>query len=271
MPSTYKRVLPLVKWAGGKTKMLKHIMPLISGIPHTTYVEPFAGGAAALLTKPPSKTEVINDINNDLINLYRQGRSHPQALLSELRHIPFSRTEFYRLRDTLATADLTEIQRAAYFLYCNFYCFGADGKSFAVLKTHPKTRSAWLKKIALLSRRLDRVTIECLDWQRCIKLYDSPATLFFIDPPYTAGQTYLYSVWSHDDLTALHQVLLNLKGNWILTINDSPSNRDLFKLHPQKIIPSLYCLSKNDGSPRPPKSELLICNLPFPGLSIQPL
>jgi DNA adenine methylase len=64
---------------GGKRRLAKHILPLMGE--HTTYVEPFAGGAAMFFMKEPSKVEVINDINSDLVNLYRVVRHHLDELV----------------------------------------------------------------------------------------------------------------------------------------------------------------------------------------------
>ena len=65
---------PIVPWMGGKTRLAKHILPLFPE--HQTYVEVFAGGAALFYKKQPSKFEVLNDLNGELINLYRVVQHH---------------------------------------------------------------------------------------------------------------------------------------------------------------------------------------------------
>jgi DNA adenine methylase len=62
------RTKPVLIWPGGKSRHLKHILPLIP--PHECYCEPFAGGVAVFLAKPRSRLEVINDLNGDLISFY---------------------------------------------------------------------------------------------------------------------------------------------------------------------------------------------------------
>lgn len=91
------RVKPAVSWPGGKSRLLKHILPLIPE--HTCYCEPFAGGLAVLLAKQRSGIEVINDLNGDLITFYRCVRFHQDALLTELEFVMNSRQEFYDFRD----------------------------------------------------------------------------------------------------------------------------------------------------------------------------
>ena len=112
-----------------------------------------------------------------------------------------------------------------------------QGKNFAVDRTTGSTsREFILSAIAALSARLDRVSIECLDWPRCLEVYDSPQTLFYLDPPYTAGKCGQYFLWTLDDIALLHSALADIKGTWLLSINDTPEIRRLFNpCHIQKI------------------------------------
>jgi DNA adenine methylase len=157
------RIKPAVSWPGGKSRLLKHILPLVT--PHTCYCEPFAGGLAVLLAKPRSTLEVINDANGDLVNFYRCVRFHQDPLLTELEFVLNSRQEF---KDYVAQAGLTNIQRAARWYYRNRLCFGgASMTAFAVTATQAiGSREARMESIRNLSVRLDRVTIEHMDWSR---------------------------------------------------------------------------------------------------------
>lgn len=219
-------VKPLVKRPGGKTRMLKHLLPIISGIDHQLYVEPFCGGAAVLLAKPPSPHEVLNDIDAELINLYKQVKHHLPAVVHELRLMVESRQLF---AESKAQPGTTEIQRAASFAYRNFYSFCGDNDSFGVKRIGFTTRSHLMRKMGAMSRRLDRVTVEHLSWERCLALYDCPAALFFCDPPYTAGEVRSYAPWTSADVDRLRDALSRLKGTWVLTINDCAANRATFR------------------------------------------
>ena len=79
------RIKPAVTWLGGKSKLLKHILPLIPK--HMCYVEPFAGGIAVFLAKPPSKIEVLNDLNGDPVTFYPRVKFHADSLLAELEFV----------------------------------------------------------------------------------------------------------------------------------------------------------------------------------------
>jgi len=219
------RLKPAITWPGAKSKLLAHILPRIPV--HRCYVELFCGSLAVLLAKQRSPHEVINDLHGDLVNFYRCVRFHADALLAELEFILISRQEFH---DHISQPGLTDIQRAARWFYRNRYGFrGANKKTFhASALTANSSRLSLVKRIAHLSKRLDRVTIENLDWQKCLDLYDRESTFFFLDPPYTHCCAGAYAAWSLDNVQVLKTRLQNLKGSWLLTLNDHPAIRELF-------------------------------------------
>ena len=216
---------PLVKRPGGKSRMLPTLIPLIDAHAHRVYIEPFCGGAAVLAAKQPTEHEVLNDLDGDLVNLYRQVKYHADELVREMQWMVEARKDFM---DFKAQPGLTEIQRAARWCYRNFYSFAGDNSSFGVKRLGFSTRSYLLAKVAGFHTRLDRVTIENLTWQRCIELYDCPEALIFCDPPYTAGEVRAYAPWKQADVSALASTLQKVRGFWIVTLNDSPDNRAAF-------------------------------------------
>src|SRR3977135_1593780 len=118
---------PVFSWPGGKSWAAKYVLPLIPE--HTCYVEPFAGGLAILLAKPPCGLEVVNDINSDLINFFRCVQSHRDELIKELQWVLNSREAFTEFKQQRG---LTDIQRAARWFRIQTLSFGGDGNSFAV-------------------------------------------------------------------------------------------------------------------------------------------
>ena len=206
--------------------MLSTLLPLIDARSHRVYVEPFCGGAAVLAAKQPSEHEVLNDLDGDLVNLFRQTKYHADELVREMQWMVESRKDFTDFR---AQPGLTEIQRAARWCYRNFYSFAGDNDSFGVKRLGFSTRSYLLAKITGFHVRLDRVTIENLTWERCIELYDCPEALFFVDPPYTAGEVRAYAPWTAAEVSALASVLARCRGTWLVTLNDSEANRAAFK------------------------------------------
>jgi len=225
---TKTRVKPAFAWPGGKSWALKYILPNIPE--HICYCEPFAGGLAVLLAKERSKIEVVNDISRDIINFYRCVRFHSRELLRELQYCLNSRLEFY---DFSAQRGLTDIQRAARWFWVQRLSFGgchdhgyATGKKSGGGSN--KSIENMLRAIEALRVRLDRVNIENLDYERCLKLYDGSGTFFFLDPPYTQCSRTAFGAWSQENMFSLKDILTAAKGQWLLTVNDNPDNQELF-------------------------------------------
>jgi DNA adenine methylase len=220
---------PLVSWAGGKRRLLKHLLPLIPE--HQCYVEAFGGGGALLFAKPAAKVEVFNDINGDLVNLLRQAKWHHPELERELALIPNSR-ELFKL--FLAHPGITEIQRAARFLLINRWSFSGQMDSYGTNRTSGgsggNTRLSGIREnITAVHERLDRVNVENLDWSELIRRYDAPGTFFFFDPPYIRASDTNYAAWKPETMQAFRNALDRIQGKWIVTVDDSPECREIFK------------------------------------------
>ena len=127
---------PFIPYIGGKRRLAKHIIPLFPE--HTCYVEPFAGAAALYFMKEPAKAEVLNDVNSELVNLYRVVRHHLDEFVKQFRWALSSR-EIYEWAKTTPTEPLTDIQRAARFYYLQKLAFGGkvDGQTFGTATTSP--------------------------------------------------------------------------------------------------------------------------------------
>ncbi len=120
---------PILKWAGGKRQLLDEIIPLIERLMprDATYVEPFVGGGAVLFALQPSKA-IINDLNGELINVYKTVRDEPDALIDRLiehesRH---SEEYFYEIRSWDRSENFLErstVERAARTIYLNKTCY----------------------------------------------------------------------------------------------------------------------------------------------------
>lgn len=223
----FKRVRPILRWPGGKSRLLKEILPLIPE--HVCYCEPCGGSLAVFLAKPRSTVEVVNDLNGDLVALYRNLQFHLPELLREMEWLFSSRKN---LKDFVQQPGLTEIQRAARFLLKNRTSFAGNMKNFGVVRTAGGGATFYRAKqqemIGALHKRLDNVAVENLPYDRCVKLYDSPQTFFFLDPPYVNAPTGAYDGWTQKQMSDFREQLRGLQGKWLATINDSEENRELF-------------------------------------------
>lgn len=221
------RVRPILRWPGSKSRMLPRILPLIP--PHVCYCEPFAGGLAVLLAKARSQVEVINDQNSDLIALYRSLQFHLPELL---RQIDFLQSSRKNIRDFTEQPGLTDLQRASRFFLRNRTSFGGGMTSFAISKTVGGGAGFWRSRSTVLlgeaHHRLDGVVIENVPYDRCLDNYDSKDSFFFLDPPYVGSEVGAYESWTDKQVRGLRRRLEKVKGRWLLTLNESESNRALF-------------------------------------------
>lgn len=98
-----------------------------------------------------------------------------------------------------------------------------------------------------LHERLASVIIECLPWQEAIRRYDRPETLFYLDPPYWGSEgDYGKDLFGRDDFDALATQLAAIKGQFILSINDTPEIRQIFAVFAIEDIETTYTLAGNN-------------------------
>lgn len=252
------QALPVIPWIGGKRRLADRLIPLFP--PHQCYVEVFAGGAALYFLRPvPADTEVLNDINGDLVRLYRVLKYHLQEFIRQFEFGITSR-QIFEWEKTTRPETLTDIQRAARFFYLQHVAFGAkvagqnygtvtEGGSFDITRIGENLTAAW--------RRLGGTNIENLPWRECIERYDRPHTFFYMDPPYwqTEGYGVPFPFQEYVDMATL---LRSIKGKAMVSINDHPEIREAFDGLPMLELDIAYTLAK--GAPSAKSRELVITN-----------
>lgn len=259
-----KPVEPIAPYLGGKRLLAKTIVPIIDKIPHNIYCEPFVGmgGIFFRRTQKP-KCEAINDINNELVNMFRMVERFPDYLADMLKFKICSRAEFKRM---LATPPLllTELERAVRFLYIQKNAFGGKVRSQAFGVALERVRFSSkriIQQIQALHERLAGVYIECLPYQEFIKRYDRVDTLFYLDPPYWGSESfYGKDFFSRADFAELAKLLKVIKGKFIMSINDVPEIRAIFKGFYIKEVNTRYTAGTQSGKQA---AELLISNVDF--------
>lgn len=212
-------------WIGGKKLLRKEIINLFPSQVER-YIEVFGGAGWVLFGKEPHKLEVFNDIDSELINLYRCIKYHPEALQKELEYMPVSREIFYLNRDK-SLKGLTDIQRAARYFYIIKISFGANKDSFGCNKKNIINAIEYLSKV---TERLKNVVIENKDFSDLIKLYDRTNALFYCDPPYFNTERYYTAVeFRREQHIQLRDILSNIKGKFILSYNGCDFIRELYR------------------------------------------
>lgn len=217
---------PLLRWHGGKWLLAPWI---ISNFPkHRIYTEPFGGAASVLLQKPRSYGEVYNDLDGDVVNLFRVLRDRETAarLIEALELTPFARAEHVQ------AYEFTEepVERARRLVVLSFMGFGSNGHNrnrktgFRANSNRSGTTPArdwgnYAKDIEWLIERLQGVTIENRDALGLIEQHDTPETLHYLDPPYLPETRalknpydlkYAGGMYAHEMDAAEHAALLDV-------------------------------------------------------------
>lgn len=253
-------VRPVLRYHGGKWRLAP---PLLAYFPrHRVYVEPFGGGASVLLRKARSTAEIYNDVDLEIVNVFRQLRDHGGELQRRLRLTPFARCEFEQAYE--AAAD--PIEQARRTIIKSFMGFGSgaiwrqSGFRAAASRSGRTAAPGWrtyADSLDALIERLRGVVIECRDYQLVITAHDSPQTLFYVDPPYvystrTSAKAYAYELTDRQH-AALAQTLHRVQGKVVLSGYASRLYADLYHGWRRAVIPALA-----DGGR--PRTEVLWMN-----------
>ncbi|MEX3612854.1 MAG: DNA adenine methylase [Burkholderia gladioli] len=251
---------PVVPWIGGKRRLADRLIALFP--PHDCYVEAFCGGAALYFLRPvPASAEVINDVNGELVNLYRVVQNHLEEFVRQFKWALSSRQIFQWMQMTLPET-LTDIQRAARFFYLQQHAFGGRvaGQTFGTATTTPTVNLLRIEEnLSAAHLRLSGgTTIENLPWRECVARYDRPHTFTYMDPPY--WQTEGYGVpFGFAEYEALAEFMRACKGKSMLSINDHPDIRRVFEGLPMLDLSIKYSTASAHGSLKT-SHELVITN-----------
>jgi DNA adenine methylase len=222
---------PVLRWHGGKWMLAPWIIGLMP--PHRCYVEPFGGAASVLLRKPRAYAEIYNDLDGDVVNLFRVLRSDRAGELVEaLRLTPFARDEF---GEAYQAADCP-VERSRRLVIRSFMGFGSNGHNRATGFRANSSRSGttpahdWSNypdALELTIERLRGVVIENRDAKDVMAAQDGPETLHFVDPPYVfSTRADLSKDYAHELSDSDHAELLaflrTLKGAVMLSGYPSP-------------------------------------------------
>ncbi|MDP7142703.1 MAG: DNA adenine methylase [Alphaproteobacteria bacterium] len=225
---------PLAPYIGGKLKLAPEIIRIIEQTEHTTYAECFVGMGGVFLRRGYApKAEVINDYSRDVSNFFRILQRHYVQFMDMLKWQITSRSEFERLIQT-DPETLTDLERAARFLYLQRTAFGGkvSGRNFGVTATRPARFDITKLATALedVHERLSSVVIECLDYKDFIKKYDHEGCLFYLDPPYfDCEDDYGKGMFEQSEFAVMAECLKAIEGRFIMSINDTPQIREIFK------------------------------------------
>lgn len=231
---------PVVKWPGGKTQCLKYIKELMPAT-YNIYFEPFFGGGAVLFSLEEDKKAIINDINPELINLYRQIKSNPEKIIDALENIDYihntsddPKKYYYTVREYFnSQLGSTSIEQAARFIYLNKHCFNGlyrvNSKGEFNVPFNGKTSGSSFDSdnIYEVSKRLQNVDLLIGDFEAAVSNAASGDLIYF-DPPYDYETNdgfvdYSKAGWTREDSIKLKHLCDRLVdcGCYVLVSNNS--------------------------------------------------
>ncbi|MDG9992340.1 DNA adenine methylase [Acinetobacter ursingii] len=251
---------PIIPWMGGKRRLASRLIPKFPN--HSCYVELFCGGAALFFLRPePAKVEVINDLDGELINLYRVVQNHLEEFIKQFKWSLTSRTMFNWIKEAYCPG-LTDIQRAARFYYLQQHAFGAKrhGQNFGTATTgRPINLCRIEENLSEAHIRLAGTYIEHLSWIECFKRYDRPHTFFYADPPY--WQLTGYNIdFGLDQYESLAECMKLSQGKIMVSLNDHVDMRKVFKDFRIESLDIKYSLSCDQKSKSKTSNEIMITN-----------
>jgi DNA adenine methylase len=233
---------------GGKSRLKKRIVQLFpKDYESMTYVEPFIGGGAVFFEKNPSTVEIVNDLDKHVYTIFKGLKKYGKSIgeintsISKDTYTTIQNTHHKSLKKNTVRNIL--LSRNAFMGKTRANCYFNPNKSTVIMDFTP------------YEDRLKDTIVLNTDALKVIKKYDSPTTLFYLDPPYEGTTTDLYKhpVFDYD---ALAKLLKRIKGKFILSINDSDKIRELFTdFNIQEVQVNYGFFKKNNK-----KTELLITN-----------
>ncbi|MDR1250670.1 MAG: DNA adenine methylase [Treponema sp.] len=209
-----------LSYYGGKQQLATRILGMIPE--HQIYCEPFCGGAAIFFAKEPSRVEIINDTNGEVINFYEALKRDFPALEREIEISLHSRKQHRQARVVYENPDMFDrIKRAwAIWMLANgSYGCKLDG-GFGYDRTGTTSNKLAARRADFnvdYAIRLQRVQIECCDALRIIRSRDTPETFFYLDPPYVGTEMGHYDGYTQMDFDTLLGLLEGIKGKFLLS------------------------------------------------------
>ena len=215
----------LFRRQGGKTRQKKIIFKYFpSTDKYDTYVEPFFGGGTIGMEAPQVKKMVAGDTDTFVINMFKDFKSLSVKQLESIDLTP-DREKFNRLKDEVPKSKFGRFYKG---LYLGYNSFGGNRKTYNNKRKTGRTGLNFTRNIEKYKEQLEPFTIMKKDYKYMINTYDSPTTFFYLDPPYASTDVRTYETGNIDH-PHLAKMLRNIKGLFMLSHNDTPYIRGLYK------------------------------------------
>lgn len=230
-------------WPGGKSKLKKRIIAQIP--PHKTYVEPFVGGGHVFFAKPLAEKNVINDLDKDLINFYKDLKKNG-CKTARTCSLPANKKQFDKLDEKKPCGFLGQVKTS----------YGCQRRTYSPNKNSIVNHK---KQCGAQQAKLNATKIHNNDFKNVIKKHNRKDTFAYIDPPYV-GSEKVYKLNNGVNPEKICNSLKGFKGKFLLSYNDDPRVKKACKDFKIKKIDTKYELQRSSTGQTKPVKELLIKN-----------
>ena len=223
-------IKPIIRRVGGKWYCCKKVLAYFP-TDYDTYIEPFVGGGSIYFNSPKKEIEVINDLDSDLVEIYQVCKERAFEIESKT----YTQEDYTRIKKE-PTFDLrTKIINKLIITRLSMFGIGN------YFESRSNISPSFINKYKQHHERLQETVICNKDYKEIISNFDSPSSFFYLDPPYeNSNKTVRLGVYNDINLDELKQILTNIKGKFLLSLNDSVRIRDLFKEFSIEVIPTSY-------------------------------
>jgi DNA adenine methylase len=222
----------VLRYAGGKRRAVKSILPYI---PDGDVVSPFLGGASLELVLAKTRKVYAGDIMECVINFWTVLQTMPTELIASIQNLVPSKTLYREFQASLNEG--TPLERAVKFYFVNRTCFsGCMTGGYSGTRFTPKCIES-LRRVSL-----ENIVLYHTDYETLLNAY--PTTFAYLDPPYDVPNLYLSDAFNHERLASI----LHTRDHWLLSYNDTPRIRELYKDCEFLPVKWSYGMSSNKAS-----------------------
>jgi DNA adenine methylase len=248
---------PILKWAGGKQQILPEILERAPK-DFNNYIEPFIGGGAVFFALG-AKHSIISDVNPGLINLYKTLPDHLFEIIEDLKKYKNEEDFYYQIR-AQKVSQLSNVQRAARFIYLNRTCFNGlyrvnkKGEFNVPFGKYKNPKIIYVNRLKKAAKILSNVDILLADYKQVLDKYANKGDFIFLDPPYIPISEYSdFKRYTKDQFYKEDHVVLakrvnklaNMGCKIILMNSNHPLVHELYQDFKIEVLQTRRNISKN--------------------------
>jgi DNA adenine methylase len=254
----------VIPYYGGKFELSRRLVPMLP--PHNRYIEVFAGGLSMFFRKKKVKDNIVNDIDNDIVNLYISVLEDFDSFIKYIKLLPRSRYLFDQYKSKIHKAKeikIPDYKRAAMYYYVIRNAFNKNPYNILSIGGNSNWKNKLLEEIVLSKSKLDGVLIENMDFRKLIeKHHPTKGDLWYLDPPYVIAserKDYYMHTFTMPDHIKVKEICDDIDkagAEFMVSYDDRDEIKDMFKDYNIKELKTIYASSSNKKS----RNELVIMN-----------